>query len=150
MHNKWYTTWLEISILVYNYVCVVGSNHRISSFYSELCGLSIKNLNYRSIKNSNYIYIYIYIYISLNIAFIIATLLLSHMSSQIIHLPQPFLYYFLPFFLLIMFLTATLSLAFLPPFYFFFFPLLSTLISLFLHLFLFLFILALFILILLL
>ena len=41
---------------------MVGSNHRISSFYSELCGLSIKNLNYRSIKNSNYIYIYIYLY----------------------------------------------------------------------------------------
>ena len=148
MHNKWYTTWLEISILVYNYVCVVGSNHRISSFYSEWCGLSIKNLNFRSIKNSNYIYIYIYI--SLNISFIMAMLLLSHISSQIIHLSQPFLSYFLPFFLLIMFLTATLSLAFLPLFYFFIFPLLSTLISLFLHPFLFLFILALFILILLL
>ena len=46
MHNKWYTTWLEISILVYNYVCVVGSNHRISSFYSEWCGYSVKSMNY--------------------------------------------------------------------------------------------------------
>lgn len=40
------TTQLEISILVYNFVYVVGSNHRISSFFSEWCGLSVKSLSY--------------------------------------------------------------------------------------------------------